>query len=112
MPKMYNVTFQGKWDNEKLEILRAPMMIDGYRTKGADVELTEQHDGGGKLKITLYEGRNREIRKMCEQVHLAVRRLCRVQIGEIRLSGLALGKWRFLNRSEVEYLMRIKRSAK
>ena len=88
------------------------MLIDGYRTRGAEVELIEKHEGGGKLKIVLYEGRNREIRKMCEQVHLHVSRLCRVQIGEIRLSGLALGKWRFLDRAQIKYLKSIKENAK
>ncbi len=110
--KIYNVSFRGEITNEKLEILRAPMVIDSYKTCGADVEVIEKHDGGGKLKITIHEGRNRQIRKMCEQVELSVSRLCRVQIGEIRLGGLALGKWRHLDRSQVKYLKSIKNSAK
>ncbi len=110
--KIYNVSFRGEITNEKLEILRAPMIIDGYRTKGADVEVSEKHDGGGKLKITIHEGRNRQIRKMCEQVNLSVSRLCRVQIGEIKLGGLALGKWRHLDRTQIKYLKSIKNNAK
>ena len=82
------------------------------KTKGAEVEVVEKYDGGAKLKITLHEGRNREIRKMCEQVDLKVGRLCRVQIGEIKLGGLALGKWRHLDRSQVKYLKNIKSKAK
>jgi pseudouridine synthase len=88
------------------------MVIDGYKTKGAEVEIIEKHDGGAKLKITLHEGRNRQIRKMCEQVDLKVSRLCRVQIGEIRLGGLALGKWRFLDKTQVKYLKSIKVNAR
>ena len=110
--KLYNVSFQGQITEEKLATLREPMEIDGYTTHGADVELTEKHEGGGKMKITLHEGRNRQIRKMCEQVGLRVSRLCRVQIGEIRLGGLALGKWRFLDKSQVQYLKNIKKFAK
>lgn len=110
--KVYNVSVRGEISTQTLETLRAPMLIDGYRTRGAEVELIEKHEGGGKLKIVLYEGRNREIRKMCEQVHLHVSRLCRVQIGEIRLSGLALGKWRFLDRAQIKYLKSIKENAK
>ncbi len=110
--KVYNVSVRGVIDKQTLETLRAPMLIDGYRTRGADVDVIEQHDCGGKLKIVLYEGRNREIRKMCEQVHLHVSRLCRVQIGEIRLGGLALGKWRFLDRAQIQYLKNIKIHAK
>ena len=110
--KIYNVSVRGEINTEKLDILRAPMVIDGYKTKGAEVEIIEKHDGGAKLKITLHEGRNRQIRKMCEQVDLKVSRLCRVQIGEIRLGGLALGKWRFLDKTQVKYLKNIKANAK
>lgn len=110
--KLYNVSVRGEVDESKLNILRAPMIIDGYKTKGAEVEVVEKYDGGAKLKITLHEGRNREIRKMCEQVDLKVGRLCRVQIGEIKLGGLALGKWRHLDRSQVKYLKNIKSKAK
>ena len=110
--KTYNVSFRGELSNEKLETLRAPMVIDGYKTVGADVEVIETHDGGGKLKITISEGRNRQIRKMCEQVHLQVSRLCRVQIGEIKLGGLALGKWRLLDKKQVNYLKNMKRIVK
>ncbi len=110
--KVYNVSFRGEINNEKLEVLRAPMVIDGYRTHGADVEIIEKHDGGGKLKIIIHEGRNRQIRKMCEQVDLHVSRLCRVQIGEIRLGGLALGKWRHLDSSQIKYLKSIKNNSK
>ncbi len=110
--KLYNVSVRGEITSEKLDILREPMLIDGYKTKGAEVELVEKYDGGAKLKITLHEGRNREIRKMCEHVELKVCRLCRVQIGEIKLGGLALGKWRFLDKSQVRYLKNIKQNAK
>ena len=110
--KLYNVSYRGEINEDKLKTLREPMIIDGYKTKGAEVELVEKHDGGGKLKITLHEGRNRQIRKMCEQVELRVSRLCRVQIGEIKLGGLALGKWRFLDKSQVRYLKNIKANAK
>lgn len=110
--KIYNVSFRGEITDAKIATLQAPMEIDGYRTKGAEVELTEKHDGGGKLKITLHEGRNRQIRKMCEQVDLHVSRLCRVQIGEIRLGGLALGKWKFLDKAQVRYLKNIKANAR
>lgn len=110
--KIYNVSFKGAIDEEKLEILRAPMIIDGYKTSGAEVEIIEKHDGGGKIKVIISEGRNRQIRKMCEQVHLQVSRLCRVQIGEIRLGGLALGKWKHLDNSQVKYLKNIKINSK
>ncbi len=109
IPKVYQVSVRGELSPETLEKLRAPMLIDGYKTHGAEVEQIEQHRGGGKLRITLFEGRNRQIRKMCEQAGLAVGRLCRVQIGEIRLGKLTLGKWRFLNHAEIRYLQNLKK---
>ena len=106
--KVYNVSVRGEITEDMLEQLRAPMLIDGYKTQGAEVSVIETHEGGGKLRITLYEGRNREIRKMCEQVGLTVSRLCRVQIGEIKLDNLALGKWRALDRAQIAYLNSLK----
>ena len=106
--KVYNVSVRGEITEDMLERLRAPMLIDGYTTQGAEVSVIETHEGGGKLRITLYEGRNREIRKMCEQVGLTVSRLCRVQIGEIKLDNLALGKWRALDRAQIAYLNSLK----
>lgn len=106
--KVYNVSVRGEITEDMLERLRAPMLIDGYKTQGAEVSVIETHEGGGKLRITLYEGRNREIRKMCEQVGLTVSRLCRVQIGEIKLDNLALGKWRALDRVQIAYLNSLK----
>ncbi len=106
--KVYNVSVRGEITEDMLERLRAPMLIDGYKTQGAEVSVIETHEGGGKLRITLYEGRNREIRKMCEQVGLTVSRLCRVQIGEIKLDNLALGKWRALDRAQIAYLNSLK----
>lgn len=106
--KVYNVSVRGEITEDMLERLRTPMLIDGYKTQGAEVSVIETHEGGGKLRITLYEGRNREIRKMCEQVGLTVSRLCRVQIGEIKLDNLALGKWRALDRAQIAYLNSLK----
>lgn len=106
--RVYNVSVRGEITEDMLERLRAPMLIDGYKTQGAEVSVIETHEGGGKLRITLYEGRNREIRKMCEQVGLTVSRLCRVQIGEIKLDNLALGKWRALDRAQIAYLNSLK----
>lgn len=112
VPKIYQVSVHGELSDETLEQLQAPMLLDGYRTHGATVELLERHRGSGKLKITLFEGRNRQIRKMCEQAGLAVGRLCRIQIGDIGLRGLALGKWRFLDRDEIRYLQNLKKDWK
>ena len=54
--------------------------------------------------MTLFEGRNRQIRKMCEAAGLTVKRLSRISIGNLKLDGLPVGKYRFLEKSEVDYL--------
>ena len=56
------------------------------------------------MKMTLFEGRNRQIRKMCEAADLTVKRLSRVSIGNLKLDGLPVGKWRYLDADEVDYL--------
>jgi pseudouridine synthase len=59
--------------------------------------------------MTLFEGRNRQIRKMCEQVELTVKRLSRISIGNLKLDGLPVGQWRYLYDDEVEYLKKATR---
>ena len=54
--------------------------------------------------MTLFEGRNRQIRKMCEEADLTVKRLSRISIGNLKLDGLPVGKWRYLEKHEVDYL--------
>ena len=69
-----------------------------------NVVLGESDESGTVMKMTLYEGRNRQIRKMCEAAGLTVKRLARVSIGNLKLGGMPVGKWRYLEPSEVEYL--------
>ena len=81
------------------------MVIDDYETVGAQVMVAGEDETGTVLKITLTEGRNRQIRKMCEQVHLTVKRLSRISIGKLKLNGLPVGKWRELTEEEMRYLL-------
>ena len=66
--------------------------------------ISGEDESGTVMKMTLFEGRNRQIRKMCEAADLTVKRLSRVSIGNLKLDGLPVGKWRYLEESEVEYL--------
>ena len=84
-------------------------MIDGYKIKPATVTVSGSDESGTVLKITLKEGRNRQIRKMCEAAGLTVKRLSRVSIGNLKLDGLPVGKWRYLDEDEVEYLKKATR---
>ena len=104
IPKIYRVKVGGKVDDDQYGILTSPLVIDGYKIKPVEVSVGENDESGTVLKMTLYEGRNRQIRKMCEAASLTVKRLSRVSIGSLKLDGLPVGKWRYLDPSEVEYL--------
>lgn len=104
IPKIYHVTVSGKVSREKIDALSSPMIIDGYKILPVKTRVIDEGVSSSTLEMTLYEGRNRQIRKMCQQQNLKITRLCRVAIGNIRLGSLALGKWRYLTPAEVAYL--------
>ena len=104
IPKVYRVKVGGSVSESQLDILTSPLEIDGYKIKPCDVIITGEDESGTVLKFTLYEGRNRQIRKMCEAADLTVKRLSRVSIGNLKLDGLPVGKWRNLEQNEVDYL--------
>ena len=104
--KHYEVRVRGRLDN--IPRLAEPMEIDGYAIRPADVVILEQDEQSAKLRLTIHEGRNRQIRKMCEQCGLEVRRLKRVAVGELPLDPkIKSGAWRELTAEELAYLQRI-----
>ena len=100
IPKIYHVTVSPAPSFAQLQALGAPMALDGYRLRTIGVRQLS----ADLLELTLWEGRNRQIRKMCDAVGLKVVQLRRMAIGELQLGSLPLGKWRELTQSEVEYL--------
>ncbi len=112
IPKVYRVKVAGAVSAEQYEILTSPLEIDGYTIKPVEVAIASEDESGTVMKMTLFEGRNRQIRKMCEQAGLTVKRLSRVSIGTLKLDGLPVGKWRYLTDDEVEYLYKSTRSKK
>ena len=104
IPKVYRVKVGGEVSQSQYDILTSALEIDGYKIKPVDVVVTGEDESGTVLKFTLFEGRNRQIRKMCEAADLTVKRLSRVSIGNLKLDGLPVGKWRYLEQSEVDYL--------
>ena len=102
--KVYRVKVAGAVSDGQYDILTSPLEIDGYTIKPVDVVIASEDESGTVLKMTLFEGRNRQIRKMCEQAGLTVKRLSRVSIGNLKLDGLPVGKWRYLETEEVDYL--------
>ncbi len=112
LPKVYRVKVGGKVTEAQHEALTSSMDIDGYKIKPVDVTICESDESGTVLKMTLLEGRNRQIRKMCEAVGLTVKRLSRVSIGNLKLNSLPVGKWRYLEQSEIEYLSKATKEKK
>ena len=110
--KVYRVKVAGGVSDEQLETLCSPLVIDDYKIRPCVVTRGEADESGTVLKFVLTEGRNRQIRKMCEIAGLTVKRLSRVSIGKLKLDGLPVGKWRYLDEDEVEYLYKATNNVK
>jgi 23S rRNA pseudouridine2605 synthase len=102
--KVYHVRVRGDVSGETVLRLGMPMDIDGYIIKPVKVEVLSRSDKSAKLEFRLTEGRNRQIRKMCEKAGLTVQRLERVSYGGIKLGGLNPGCWRYLTEDEIRCL--------
>ena len=102
--KRYRTSVRGENIALAAEKLRCPMLIDGYETRPAEVGIVRESGDSAVLLISIHEGRNRQIRKMCEQAGLKVTRLCRVSEGGVELGSLKSGCWRRLSRNELERL--------
>ncbi len=112
IPKIYNVEVEGKVERDTIKKLSSPMKIDDYDIQPVETSiLTMKNDPRHEtttLRMELYEGRNRQIRKMCEKCGLEVIKLTRVAIGDIKLGNLKPGDYRHLTKTQVEYLKNIK----
>ena len=102
--KCYETWVEGHNLDAALAVLRGPLDLDGYRLHPAEVELTENLPNGARLYITIHEGRNRQVRRMCELAGLRVTRLRRIREGSLELGDLPTGRWRFLSDEEVRRL--------
>lgn len=108
IPKIYHVEVGGKVELSTIKKLSSPLVIDGYQIQPVHTEIhsmrTDKRREVTVLRMELYEGRNRQIRKMCEICGLTVNRLTRVAIGDLKLQSLKPGAWRHLTKSQVDYL--------
>ncbi len=107
--KIYKVTLVGEVTEEKLKALSSPMTITEanggtYRVRSCPVKLISRKEGETEIEITLREGRNRQIRRMCDAIDLKIKRLVRISEGGLSLGSLPRGKWRHLTANEVESL--------
>ncbi len=105
LAKVYRVTVRPAVDDEILYNLRNGIVIDGRKTAPADVTVLTEEENRVVLEFVLHEGRNREIRKMCESQGLEVARLKRTAVGSLKLGVLPQGKYRELTEQEVKKLL-------
>lgn len=106
--KTYNVTVKGNVTNEDIEQLQKGVKIDDeYITKPAKVKILkiDKEKNISRIQITIHEGKNRQVRKMCEAINKKVLALHRCKIGNIEVKDLKVGNWRYLTKKEVENLM-------
>ncbi len=105
VPKTYRVTVRPSITEDQITALTTGIEIDGRMTLPSEVRVIRRQEGRVVLEIIIYEGRNRQIRKMCETLGLEVARLKRTQIGSVKLGMLKQGDWRNLTEEEVHKLM-------
>jgi len=99
--KVYSVQVKG-YTPQGLEELKKPIYLDGYRIAPPQVRLVSAEQGLATIQITIHEGRNRQVRRMCARVGMQVKRLIRIQEGTLRLGSLPSGSWRFLADDELK----------
>ena len=104
VPKTYRVTVRPDVTEDQLVAFNEGIEIDGRKTAPADAHIIEKSDNRVVLEVILHEGRNRQIRRMCESLGLEVARLKRTHIGSLKLGMLPQGKWRNLTEDEVHRL--------
>lgn len=107
--KTYNVTVRGIIENKDIEQLSSGVEIDGeYTTKPAKARILkiDKEKNISRVEITIHEGKNRQVRKMCEAIGKKVLALHRAKIGNLGVKDLKLGTWRYLKKSEVEDILK------
>jgi len=101
--KVYRVYVTG-YSQNALERVGKPIVLDGYRIRKPTVKLIGASGDTAELRITIHEGRNRQVRRMCSAAGMRVTRLVRIQEGCVGLGDLPSGKWRYLNQDEIRKL--------
>lgn len=104
--KTYIVDVVGENIRASMRKMREPLDIDGVTVQAVDVQLIRQGGGRGQLEVVIGEGRNRQVRKMCDQCDLKVQRLVRVSEGSLQLGELPSGSWRYLTPEEIQAITR------
>lgn len=105
--KTYNATVSGIVTNKDIEKLQQGVQIENYKTKPAKAKILkiDKEKNISRIQIIIHEGKNRQVRKMCEAIGKKVVALHRSKIGSIEVKDLELGKWRYLTTKEVQSLI-------
>jgi len=106
VPKVYRVSLRPGITGAQISKLEGGIELDGKKTAPAKVRVIKHDADRAVAEITLYEGRNRQIRRMCDAVGLEIARLARVAVGNVELGALRSGEWRELTQHEVSSLLR------
>jgi 23S rRNA pseudouridine2605 synthase len=102
--KTYRARVAGRIQESDIAAFARGLVIDGYKTAPAKLEVIKHLEKDTIVNITIHEGRNRQVRKMCDQIGHKVIRLKRISIGRLKLGDLPTGHWRYLTKEEVDYL--------
>jgi len=102
--KVYRVTIRPGITQEQIDLISSGIEIEGRMTAPCDVSIIKKEPDKAILEIVLYEGRNRQIRKVCEKLNIEVARLKRTAYGPVKLGMLPQGKWRELSEDEISRL--------
>lgn len=105
--KLYTVFVQGQDIKASVKALQAMDNLEGEPIAKPQVMLIELKGTGAELQITIHEGKNRQIRRMCKACGLGVSRLVRIAEGPVILGDLPLGKWRYMTRDEISFLQKL-----
>ncbi len=104
VPKEYFATVQGEVADAITKMEAGIELDDGFKTAPAKVREVRSFDDKTILSITICEGHNRQVRRMCEATGLKVKRLVRMAEGQLRLGDIPLGKWRYAKQKEIDYI--------
>ncbi len=105
--KTYKVCVKGRISDKNVERLQIGVMLEGKVTAPAKVQILSRTEESTEMTITIHEGRNRQVRKMCESIGHQVSKLTRIAIGEIQLEKLPRGQYRPLTGAELAYLKKV-----
>ena len=101
--KTYIAHIKGFPDYKALNILRRGVLLDDGKTLPAKAEVIKAYPGGCDVKISIHEGRNRQIRRMFSALGFEVLSLCRTEVGNVMLGNIPLGRWRHLTSGEISF---------